>query len=620
MKLVDALVDALIALDVGYVFGVSGANIEHVHDAIHRRGRRRIESVLTRSEVGAAFMADARARVHRTLGVCCATSGGGMMNLAVGVAESYAESVPLLALIGQPPLSLAGRGAFQDSSGIGRSVNAVALFGAMTKYTHLLTRPEDFWRALTQAVVAACSDRKGPSALLIPRDLYEAEVPAGSPEEVAQAAQAAARPGPVHRSTAKAVLDEVRAARRPVLIYGQGVRRSSDPAAVGDFARALRIPVATTMSARGEFPNDDLLYLGMVGAAGHPSVHDYLRERADLLIVAGAGMDVMSRGPLSSQADLGGKRIVAVTVDPGELERGLAPYRSDGSPPMRVLRADAGVAFRTLLELWGEAPFYKSPPRDYRRSYFAPSLAAPIDGGGPPSGMRGSLLQSDALAVLNAYTPRAGHIVYDAGNCAAAALHYLDVEPSVSSTIALGMGGMGYAIAGAVGAQLGSPPGTRTVVFAGDGAFLMTGFEVHTAVDLRLPVLFVVFNNNMHGMCAIRQQLLFESRFECVRYAALDVAGVARGLAGPDALWVGAAQSVRELHRCVEDYFASASDRPGVLELRIAQEEMPPFVPFLPKHAPRIDRLRPSILPSDVVEPAEGQDKGARGVPRVRVV
>src|SRR4051794_35854498 len=112
MKIADALVEALVALDVRYVFGVSGANIEHLHDAIHRRGGAELRSVLAKTETGAAFMADARARVHRTLGVCCATSGGGMLNLLPGIAESFAESVPVLAVVGQAPSRLEGRGAF----------------------------------------------------------------------------------------------------------------------------------------------------------------------------------------------------------------------------------------------------------------------------------------------------------------------------------------------------------------------------------------------------------------------------------------------------------------------------------------------------------------------------
>ena len=127
MKLIDALVTTLRDWDLGYIFGVSGANIEHLHDAVHRLGDNRLEAVLTKSEVGAAFMADARARVHKTLGVCCSTSGGGMMNLAVGIAESYAESVPVLALVGQTATTFDGRGGFQDSSGLGRTVHATAM-------------------------------------------------------------------------------------------------------------------------------------------------------------------------------------------------------------------------------------------------------------------------------------------------------------------------------------------------------------------------------------------------------------------------------------------------------------------------------------------------------------
>lgn len=140
MRIADALVSVLADLGVKYVFGVSGANIEHLHDAIHRAGAGRLRSVLARREDGAACMADARARVHRTLGVCCATSGGGMMNLLAGLAESYTESVPVLALVGQPPAALDGRGSFQDSSGIGRTVDALALLSTVTKKAVRISR------------------------------------------------------------------------------------------------------------------------------------------------------------------------------------------------------------------------------------------------------------------------------------------------------------------------------------------------------------------------------------------------------------------------------------------------------------------------------------------------
>jgi acetolactate synthase-1/2/3 large subunit len=121
-------------------------------------------------------------------------------------------------------------------------------------------------------------------------------------------------------------------------------------------------------------------------------------------------------------------------------------------------------------------------------------------------------------------------------------------------------------------------------VFCGDGAFLMLGMEIHTAVHYQLPVLFVVFNNAMHGMCVTRQQIYFDGRIECSRYPKFSVAGVAHGLGRSDRLWVGSAGTTRELAACLDDY-ALHSRLPGVLELRLTREQVPPFIPFLPQNA-----------------------------------
>jgi acetolactate synthase-1/2/3 large subunit len=123
------------------------------------------------------------------------------------------------------------------------------------------------------------------------------------------------------------------------------------------------------------------------------------------------------------------------------------------------------------------------------------------------------------------------------------------------------------------------------MVFCGDGAFLMLGAEVHTAVDHQLPILFVVFNNGMHGMCVTRQQLYFGGRIECSRYSPISVAEVARGFGSSHRLWVGSVGTVEDLDEVLENYPWGTS-RPGVLELRIRREEMPPFTPFLPADAP----------------------------------
>jgi acetolactate synthase-1/2/3 large subunit len=576
MTLADALATTLRDWGLEYIFGVGGANIEHLYDSVHRLGDDRLSMVCAKTEIGAAFMADCRARVHRTLGVCCATSGGGMMNLAVGVAESFAESVPVLAIVGQPPARFAGKGAFQDSSGIGRTVNADRLWSSITKYHATINDPSQFWSCLETAVRTALNGRQGPAALLIPRDLYDCEV-GPRPPSLPESVDGLLEHGDVPSEKIRELFDAIRSARTPVVILGSGVDRCSDPFAVVEFAQRIGARVATTLSSKNSFPHDDPHYLGMVGMAGEPSAHRYLEEEADLIVAVGTGLNMMTSQPI--QRALQSKQLAVVNIDLGEVLRIVTPDWS--------VEADAGIVFSRLNRLCDEFP---APPRTATPTAvtrFQPQLAPQL----PPSEFdtraddsAGSLLQSDALEVLQRFLPKRGHILFDAGNCAAAALHYLRVPRGVSTTVALGMGGMGYAVAGAVGAQLGAGQRSRTIVFCGDGAFLMLGTEINTAVQYQLPILFVVFNNGMHGMCVTRQQLYFGGRIEGSRYPEISAAQMARGLGG-DRLWVGSADTAEQLYQQLSDYRA-LTDGPGVVELRLGREEIPPFTPFLAADAP----------------------------------
>jgi acetolactate synthase-1/2/3 large subunit len=500
-----------------------------------------------------------------------------MMNLAVGVAEAFAESVPLLAIVGQPPTRLEGRGAFQDSSGIGRSVNAARLWAAISKYQARITDPSQFWQCLDCAVTAAMSGLPGPAVLLIPRDLFDSDVgprPGWMPERLRELNGLWYAP----TDAVAKLFDAIRTAQTPVLLLGSGVDRCSQPAAVVKFARRMGVRTATTLATKGAFPNDDPLYLGTVGVAGEPSVHRFLAEQADLIVAVGTGLNVMTAQPI--QQALRPERLAVVNIDMGEVSRIIHPSLS--------IEADAGVVFSQLNQLADQAHVVPRAPAPLPVTRFTPGLAPDLlpDTCDPPSVDRtGDLLQSQALEMLQPFLPTKGHVLFDAGNCAAAALHYLLIPANVSATIALGMGGMGYAIAGAIGAQIGSPRGSRTMVFCGDGAFLMLGAEVHTAVDHQLPILFVVFNNGMHGMCVTRQQLYFGGRIECSRYSPISVAEVARGFGPPDRLWVGSAGTIEELNEVLRGSPCFAG-RPGVLELLLRREEMPPFTPFLPADAP----------------------------------
>src|SRR5258708_4080578 len=183
------------------------------------------------------------------------------------------------------------------------------------------------------------------------------------------------------------LLTAIRKARFPTMLLGHGVKRSLESNAVVEFAREAGIPVATTMSARADFPNDDPLYIGMVGAAGHPSAHDLIRRQTDLLIVVGAGFNMMTRQPL---AGFPGEKIAAVNVDLGEIDRAVRPR-------FRV-RGDAGEVFAALRELLRVQPFRAPAVEGYEVSCYRPRLVKLGKRSRDPGCESDDLLQSSAIA------------------------------------------------------------------------------------------------------------------------------------------------------------------------------------------------------------------------------
>ena len=584
MKLVDALVMCLRDWGVEHLFGVSGANVEHLHDAVIRLGVGRLQAILTKSEVGASFMADGGARVHGRLGVCCSTSGGGMMNLAVGIAESYAESVPVLAIVGQSPRALNGKGAFQDSSGIGRTVDALSMWNSITKYAGVVQEPKLFWEQLQEAVGQALGGRQGPVALLVPRDCWELEVgtkPTDFPQTLEELVK---NPPTTNEIAARSLFAHLKSYQAPVLLLGTGVARSPQGSEVIRFAQNAGVPVVTTMGNCALFPQDDPLYLGIVGVAGHPSAHDYLNEHCDFIVAVGAGLNALTRGPIQQAFERA--RTAIVNLDPGEAIRSVESAD--------VVVGDAGDVFAVLNHRLNSQPFFKGRPFGYRRSYFVSQLVRPTAQASNDEPEQ--LLQSQAIDILNAYLPKRGHILFDAGNCAATSMHYLNIPPSCTTTIALGMGGMGYAIAAAIGVQLGAEEGTETIVFCGDGAFLMHGLEIHTAVEKQLPILFVVFNNQKHGMCLTRQQVFFDGREGYTSYEHVDIAQIGLGLGGEGSIWVAKVSTKDELEACLTKHRARLKKGPAIIELLLPEEEIPPFTPFLAKGAPTYEVEADSVL------------------------
>jgi acetolactate synthase I/II/III large subunit len=541
-RVVDHIVGRLADRGVDYLFGVDGANIEDLYDAAHFCEG--ITAVLAKHEFSAATMADGFSRATADLGVVAATSGGGSLNLVAGLGESFASGIPVLALVGQPPTSLDGRGSFQDTSGQAGSLDAHALFSAVSVYCRRLVTPADIITALPEAIAAARTG--GPAVLLLPKDVQQALIEVESAEPI----------GPDARvGDPQPIVDELRRALGPVtIVAGEQVARDDARAELEDLRAVLRARVATVPDAKDVSGSPGLgvsSSLGVSGVMGHPGVADVVADSAVCLLI-GTRLSVTARAGLDDA--LGRVRVLSVGAG--------VPYL----PTTHVHSDDLRVSLPQLTQaLTGHGR-----PHGVRVAEpMPPAELCPPEHHGP--GIR----YRDAMAVLDEVLPDGVDVVADAGNTGAAAIHYLPVRRSGRFVVALGMGGMGYSFGAAIGMCFARR--RRTVVIAGDGSFFMHGMELHTAIQYGLPVTAVLFNNNAHAMCVTREQLFYGDHYSYNRFTPSRLgAGLAAMFPGLPSVDV---TDVVELPGALRT--ALAHDGPSVVGVECSADEMPPFAPFL---------------------------------------
>ncbi|MFI5683080.1 thiamine pyrophosphate-binding protein [Streptomyces sp. NPDC051636] len=542
LRLVDHLAGELARAGVTHVFGVGGANIEDLYDAVHRGGA--VRGIVAKHEFSAVTMADGYARTSGRLGVVAATSGGGAMNLVPGLAEAYASRVPVLALVGQPPTGQEGHGAFQDSSGRAGSFDAREVFAPVSRFCARVEDPDALAELLPRAVAAAQADPRGPAVLLLPKDVQQARIrwPGRSPAPAAPAARPDA-------AALTAVSDALRGAGRVLVIAGEGVAAADARAELAELARRLGAWVAVTPDAKDVFDNRDPRFAGVAGVMGHANVEDCLR-RADVCLLAGTRLPLLARGGL---------------------ERALATAEviSLGPEPPFVAGTALGGQLRDALR----AVTGRLPPHPRACPRHAGPLPTRMPGPVSPALGR-TVSYTDAVAAVEAALPQDAHVFVDAGNAGASAVHLLPAPRHGRFVVAVGMGGMGYTFGAGIGAALAT--GRRTYVLAGDGAFLMHGMEVHTAVEYAAPVTFVIFNNNAHAMCALREEFLQGGVRDDDLFARTDLAaGVAAAF---PTLAVSGAEDAAQLREAL--LRGNADGGPAFVALDCDPREVPPFLPF----------------------------------------
>jgi acetolactate synthase-1/2/3 large subunit len=538
-RVADFIVEHLASIGVEFIFGVGGANIEDLYDAAHLSDD--MQALLAKHEFSAAAMADGYSRGTSELGVVMATSGGGSLNLVPGLGESLASRVPVLALVGQPPTSLDGRGSFQDTSGLNASLNAEALFSAVSVYCRRVTTPEDILTALPTAISAAKTG--GPAVLLLPKDIQQAPLLSRKPHDTNQPHREPGDPAPI--------VQALRGARGPVtIIAGEQVARADARAELERLRAVLGARIATVPDAK-DVSRHGPWSLGVTGVMGHPGVAEAIAGSAVCLLV---GTRLAGTAGAGLAAALGDVQVVSIGS--------AAPYL----PCIHAYTAD----LRALLDQLAKDVSRPDVP--------APTIStAPVAELAPPAHSGPGVRYRQAMRVLDDVLPDGVDIVVDAGNTGAAAIHHLPARHAGRFAVALGMGGMGYSFGAGIGMAAGRR--RRTVVIAGDGAFFMHGMEIHTALEYQLPVTFVLFNNNAHGMCVTREGLYFSGDYSYNRFRPSRLGGglttMFPGLTAVDVTTIDALPDALDT--------ALAVVGPSVVSIECSADEIPPFAPFLIK-------------------------------------
>ena len=559
----QALIRALEMEGVDVMFGLPGGAILPVYDPIIDSP---IRHILVRHEQGAGHMAEGYAHATGKPGVCMVTSGPGATNIVTPLCDAYMDSVPLVCITGQVPFPAIGTDAFQecDTVGITRSV---------TKHNDLVVNAQDIPLAVRQAFHLATTGRPGPVLVDVPKDIVDPMNPRSQMEwywptdEEVRASLPGYRPNTQgHPKMIRQAAELVLAARKPVIYAGGGILKARAAEALRELAELCELPVVTTLMARGAFPDDHPLCLGMPGMHGNFTAVTAMQQ-SDLLIALGSRFDDRVTGKLDGFAPEA--KIIHVDIDPAELgkvRRPDVPIVGD----CRLVIEELIIAVKALLD--GGAAFpdrsgWRSTLSGWQEKYpLTYEQSEPGD----------ALKPQFVLERLRDGTPEDTIVASGVGQHQMWTSQYWKFNHPYTWVNSGGLGTMGFSVPAAIGAKVGRPD---RMVWAvdGDGCFQMTAQELVTAASERIPVKVAILNNAYLGMVRQWQEMFYEERYSEV-YLSPDL---------PDyKLWAEAMGCVGMRVESPDEVDAAIQkaneidDRPVVIDFRTdSREKVYPMVP-----------------------------------------
>lgn len=543
----DVLVDMLLGYGVPVVFGLAGGQTLPLYDAIRSRAPH-IRHIPMRDERSAAYAADGYARISGRVGVCDATVGPGSIKFTSGLAEALNSSIPLVALVSDMPsdwLAVRYRG------GGNQLVDQMAVLAPLCKWTGRLPNARKMPELVQRAFHMATSGRPGPVAIELPQDLFnEIHDDIASVAEPRFGATPAYRPAP-DPDAVRAAIDLLAAADRPVMIAGGGVWGSQAGPELVALAERLALPVATTLSGKGAIPETHPLALGGIGTLGGTTAAQKMVEAADVILAVGFkfGQNPTYLWTLPKPQ----QRIIHLDIDGAEIGK-LFPVEVG-------LVADARLGLAALLETSPDARSMESVVAEVAalKAEWRTELAAAAVETQP-------IKPQQVAALLNELAGPDDILVCDASFACGWGGLYFEVRDNRRAIFPRGMGGLGWGLPAAIGAQLARPE-ANVIVLAGDGAMTYCLGELATLAQEGLNVKVVVLNNSAMGWIKWEQAVFWDGKFQSTDLSRVNFAAVARGL-GCQGLEVSDPTDLRDSLTQ-----ALAADQPVVVDIQTTANE-----------------------------------------------
>lgn len=499
----EAVIRCLLEEGVDLVYGYPGGAIMPVYDELYKF-QDKLHHVLVRHEQGATHAAQGFARATGKVGVAIATSGPGATNLVTGIADAQIDSTPMVCITGQVGKHLLGSDAFQETDIIGIST-------PVTKWNYQITEASEIPEIMAKAFYIARSGRPGPVLIDITKNAQFDEIEF-SYKKCTNIRSYNPKPT-LNLEKVKEAAALINTAKKPYIIFGQGVILSEAEAELRALVEKSGIPAAWTLLGLSAMPTDHPLNVGMVGMHGNygPNV---LTNECDVLIALGMRFDDRVTGNLATYAKQA--KVIHFEIDSAEVDKNV-------KTTVAVL-ADLKESLTALLPLI-EKNSHESWHNEFKEKYKI-ELEAVINDELKPK--KEGISMGETIEMINKHSKGDAIMVSDVGQHQMFTCRYSKFNQTKSNITSGGLGTMGFALPAAIGAKMGMPD-REVVAIIGDGGFQMTIQELGTIFQTKVPVKIVVLNNEFLGMVRQWQQLFFDKRYASTEMINPNFIAIAEG-------------------------------------------------------------------------------------------